>query len=307
MKPHTAGDPMSGLKWTRKTTAKISKELRRAGIDVSRNTVGRLLQSLNYSLRVNHKKIARCSPLQRDRQFRLIRRRRRRFARAGTPVISVDTKKKELVGRFKNPGAVYATTPRLVKDHDFRSEAKGLAVPYGIYDTVANRGHLFIGTSHDTSAFAVTALARWWMSDGRKRYPEAYSLLILADNGGGNSSTCRAWKFELQKRFCNRFNIAVTVCHYPPGTSKWNPIEHRLFSEISKNWAGEPLETYDTILKFIRTTTTETGLRVRGTLIRGEFPTGVKITKEQVAGISLRPSRVLPQWNYTVTPEAMKM
>jgi hypothetical protein len=303
----TAGDPITGLKWTRKTTEKISRELLSAGLSVSRNTVGRLLKEQNYRLRVNHKKLTQTSSPHRNRQFDYIAEMRREYERNALPIVSVDTKKKELVGRFKNPGAVWSDSPLLVNDHDFRSEAVGMAIPYGIFDLQANLGHVFIGTSHDTPRFAVAALMAWWTDDeGRSRYPAATHLLILADGGGSNSSRSRAWKFELQN-FCDRFNLTVTVCHYPPATSKWNPIEHRLFSEISKNWAGQPLETYDTILNFIRTTTTASGLRVKATLLDGDYPTRVKISDRQIKNLNLQPHIVLPQWNYTLAPATTKM
>lgn len=246
----TAGDPISGLKWTRKTLKKICRELLAVNIRVSKNTVARLLKQLGYSLRVNHKKLSSGSRHHRDRQFRYIKRLQHAFEGDGMPVISVDTKKKELIGQFKNPGAVWAKTPTLVKDHDFRSESVGMAVPYGVLDLPANRGHVFVGISHDTPTFAVDALVQWWRRAGRLRYPQANQLLILADAGGSNGSRLRAWKYLLQTKFSNHFALAVTVCHYPPGTSKWNPIEHRLFSEISKNWAGWPLDSYDTILNY---------------------------------------------------------
>ena len=307
MEHHTAGDPISGLKWTRKTTQKISSELRKAAIAVSPKTVGRLLRGLKFSLRVNHKKLAgRSSPF-RNQQFEYINRTRRRFARRGWPAISIDTKKKELVGRFKNAGATWEPTPVLVNDHDFRSDASGIAIPWGLYDTQANRGQVFIGTSHDTPAFAVTALAKWWSGAGRRRYPQTKRLLILADCGGSNGSRTRAWKYELQTRFCDRFGLTLTVCHYPPGTSKWNPIEHRLFSEISKNWAGQPLESYQSVLNFIRTTKTATGLLVNATLLDGDYPTGIKVSKEQMSKLKLRQNRVLPMWNYTLVPARPKM
>ena len=269
------------LKWTRKTTRKISRELGSAGITVSANTVGRLLEELRYALRVNHKKHAlHASHPDRNRQF--------------------DTKKKELVGRFKNPGAVWAKAPIVVNDHDFRSDAIGMAIPYGIYDIGANQGHLFVGTSHDTPAFAADAIARWWVQDGRPRYPKARELLILADSGGSNGPRNAAWKHHLQAKLCDRHGLRVTVCHYPPGTSKWNPIEHRLFGELSKNWAGVPLESYDTILNYIRSTTTETGLKVKATLLQRHYPTGIRVAPEDIADLHLRPRNVLPLWNYTI-------
>jgi hypothetical protein len=307
MAQDTAGDPMTGLKWTRKATRKISCALRAAKIDVSPGTVARLLRDLGYSLRVNHKSIARSNHPHRDRQFRYIEKFRDAFAEGGLPIISVDTKKKEMIGRFKNPGAVWAKIPIAVNDHDFRSDALGMAVPYGIFDVQANRGHVFLGTSHDTPDFAVDAIARWWSREGRERYPRADELLILADNGGSNGSRVRAWKHALQTKLCDRFRCTVTVCHYPPGTSKWNPIEHRLFSEISKNWAACPLETYDVALRYIRTTRTTAGLRVKATLVRRDYETGVTIDDGQMAAVNLHPHSILPQWNYTIGPSGREM
>jgi hypothetical protein len=302
MAHHTAGDPITGLKWTRKTTLKISEELRKAHIAVSPKTVARLLKELKFSLRVNHKKLAGNSNPHGNQQFEYIYRMRRRCEQRGLPVISIDTKKEEMVGRFKNPGTTWEREPIAVNDHDFKKDAHGTAIPWGLYETVANRGHVFIGTSHDTSAFAVTALARWWTRTGRRCYPQAKRLLLLADGGGSNGPRNRAWKHQLQTRFCNQFRLKVTVCHYPPGTSKWNPIEHRLFSEVSKNWAGQPLESYETILKFICTTKTKTGLTVTATLLAGDYPTGVKTSDAQLAQVHLQRHRVLPMWNYTLVP-----
>lgn len=307
MEHHTAGDPINGLKWTRKTTLKISGELREAGIIVCPKSVGRLLRGLKFSLRVNHKKVAGKSSPFRNQQFEYINRTRQRFARQGWPAISIDTKKRELVGRFKNAGATWESTPVLVKDHDFRTDAKGIAIPWGLYDTQANRGQVIVGTSHDTPAFSVTALGRWWTGAGRRRYSQTDRLLILADSGGSNGARTRAWKYELQTRFCDRFGITVTVCHYPPGTSKWNPIEHRLFSEISKNWAGQPLESYETVLNFLRTTKTAAGLVVNATLLDGDYQTGIKISHAQMDSVNIRQHRVLPMWNYTLVPAQSKM
>lgn len=290
------------MKWTRRTTRKIAKELRRGGIHVSANTVSRILRGLGFSLRVNHKKLSRGSPKERDRQFRYIATLRRTFQEEGFPILSVDTKKKELVGQFKNPGAVWAESPTPVNDHDFRSDALGIAVPYGVFDISANRGHLVLGTSHDTPAFAVDCLVDWWRRHGRSRYPDADHLLVLADNGGSNGSRCRAWKAELQVRFCDRFQMAVTLAHYPPGASKWNPIEHRLFSEISKNWAGRPLDSHETMLKYARTTRTTTGLRVTASLSRRTYQTGQTVTDKEMAALNLHPKRTLSTWNYTLLP-----
>ena len=240
MDHETAGDPLGGLKWTRRTTANVPAELCKLGTGICARTVARLLKKMGFSLRVNHKKRAGASHPNRDDQFQHIAELRERCAGENTPVISVDTKKKELVGAFRNPGAKWDHSPELVNDHDFPSAAEGRAIPYGIYDPRANAGTVFVGQTADTPAFAVDCIEKWWRTEGHKHYPEAEALQILADGGGSNSCTARAWKFYLQHRLCNRPGLHVTVAHYPPATSKWNPIEHRLFCEVSKKWAGRP-------------------------------------------------------------------
>ena len=302
MRHDTAGDPVTGVKWSRRTTRKIAYELTALGISISKNTVGRLLKDMDYALRVNRKQIASSTSPDRNQQFLYIGQQRENFARQGQPVISVDTKKKELIGAFKHSGAKWDREPVLVNDHDFRSDADDLAIPYGIYDTQANRGTVCVGTSHDTPAFAADSIARWWASDGRQRYSGAKELLILADGGGSNGPRCRAWKKALQDRLCNRFDLTVSVSHYPPGASKWNPIEHRLFSEISKNWAGEPLTSLEKMLNFIAATTTEAGLAVNSYLIRGRYDTGVKVSDRQMRQLSLLKHETLGLWNYTLHP-----
>jgi len=298
----TAGDPMTGLKWTRKTLRGIADALGGLGIRVSGNTVGRLLRDMDYSLRVNRKEIAASSAPDRNEQMLHIAKLRQRFVRAGNPVISVDTKKKELVGQFKNAGVAWSKSPVLVNDHDFRSTAMGMAIPYGIYDTEANRGSVFVGMSHDTPQFAVESIAQWWSVEGRRRYPSARQLLILADGGGSNGPTCRLWKERLQVELSDRFGISVIVSHYPTGTSKWNPIEHRMFSEISKNWAGRPLDSYETILKYIRSTTTNQGLSVSAYLVSKSYDVGTKVTDEQMERLQIAKTMALPRWNYTLMP-----
>lgn len=302
----TAGDPMTGLKWTHRTTSKVAQELRAVGIDISPNTVARLLRQMGYSLRVNHKKLARVTktvPEDRDAQFARIAELRQQCAARRRPIVSIDTKKKELVGLFKNLGVAWNREPALVNDHDFPSDAIGKAIPYGVYDILANRGTVFVGTSRDTAEFAVDAIEQWWLTEGQPRYDGATELAILADGGGGNGSSNRAWKHGLH-RLALRLGISFAVAHYPPGASKWNPIEHRLFSEISKNWAGRPLDSYETILKYIRSTETTTGLKVRAHLVDRCYEKGIKITDEQMAAIRItRPDR-LPKWNYTISPEA---
>lgn len=302
MKADTAGDPISGLKWTRKSTEKIAVALRGLEIQVSKNTVGKLLKDINFRLRVNHKKRSTASPQNRDRQFKRIKRMRNSFVSNGEPVISIDSKKKELVGNFKNSGASWKQEALETWDHDFRSLAKGIAIPYGLYDPVLNRGFVVVGTSSETPDFAVDCLIKWWLYDGRKSYPECKRLLVLADGGGGNSSSSRVWKARLQTKFCDRFGIAITVCHYPPGTSKWNPIEHFLFSHISRNWEGEPLESYEKVLKYIRTTTTNTGLSVRAHMNTRTYKKGVKVTDEEMKELRLQKHPKLPKWNYTIKP-----
>jgi hypothetical protein len=302
MKYDTAGDPISGVKWSRRTTAKLAAELTAVGIDVSPNSVAKLLKMLDFRLRVNHKKLSLGSGPGRDQQFGYIAEQCQRFAQDGLPIISVDTKKRELVGAFKNPGTAWRRQAVLVNDHDFRSQAHGVAIPYGIYDEQANRGSVFVGTSHDTSDFAVESIEKWWRFDGRRRYPQADQLLILADAGGSNSPNRRAWRYALQTKLCDRHHLSVTVTHYPAGASKWNPIDHRLFSEISKNWAGEPLTSYETILNHIRTTKTTKGLRVKAYLVKKRYPRGVKISDHQMQQLALEKHEILPKLNYTVRP-----
>jgi hypothetical protein len=302
MRHDTAGDPITGVKWSRRTTRKIAEELTAWGIAVSKNTVGRLLKQLKFKLRVNRKQIASTKNPERNQQFLYIGQQRERFADQGLPIISVDTKKKEQIGNFKNAGAKWDREPVQVNDHDFRSEADGMAIPYGIYDTQANRGAVFVGTSHDTPTFAVDAIAQWWLQEGCQRYPAARELFILADGGGSNGPRCRAWRKALQDTICIPFGLTVTVSHYPPGASKWNPIEHRLFSQISRNWAGEPLTDIDKILQFIRTTKTKSGLTVNAYLIPENYDTGIKISDAEMRHLNLVPHEMLGRWNYTVRP-----
>ena len=303
----TAGDPISGLKWMRKTTEKVAEQLKRLNIDVSPNTVGRLLKDMGYSLRVNHKKVESGnknppSPEVRDRQFEYISHMRETFARRGNPVVSGDAKKKEQVGNFKNPGASWEKVPHEVNDHDFPNDAVGKAVPYSLYDTLANVGFVVVGISHETPAFAARAIVLWWQECGRKMYPDKKELLILVDSGGGNGWRSRGWKYHLQYELCDRYGLTVTICHYPPGASKWNPADHRLHSEISKNWAGKPLDSYETVLKYIRTTKTKTGLRVRARLERKWYAKGERIADWEMDELCLTRHETNPNWNYTLAP-----
>lgn len=302
LQENTAGDPTGRRRlWTGKRLVQIAQELRQLNIAVSPRTVRRLLDQLGYALHANSKSLS-ASHEQRDQQFQCIALQKKRFLRDCLPIISVDTKKKELVGNFKNPGRVWSLESNPVKDHDFRSEALGMAISYGIYDLLANRGSVFVGTSHDTPEFAAGNVALWWRDFGRKNYSDASRLLIFADSGGSNGARVRAWKYALQEQVADRFDLEVTVCHYPTGASKWNPIEHRLFSEISKHWAGQPLDSYDTILRLIRETKTQTGLCVTSRLVSKPFETGKKISAEQMSQLSLVKHRILPDWNYTLYP-----
>jgi Rhodopirellula transposase DDE domain len=258
---------------------------------------------MGYSLRVNHKQIATTVSPDRNLQFEYLAELRDRFRRRHLPIISVDSKKRELVGNFKNPGRRWECAPRRVYDHDFRTDSIGVAIPYGIYDVHENRGALVVGVSHDTPAFAAHAIAHWWQQEGSRRYSGSRQLLILADTGGSNSARCHAWKTELQSQLANGFALAVTVAHYPAGASKWNPIEHRLFSEVSRNWAGEPLNSYQKILNFARTTRTQTGLTVTAYLDRRFYPCGNKPSPNQIASLRLQRHETLPDWNYTIRPQ----
>jgi len=298
----TAGDPMGRRRlWTGKRLGQISQELGRLNIAVSPNTVRRLLDRLGYALHANRKSVS-ITHRQRDQQFHCIAQRKKRFQRRSLPIISVDSKKRELIGNFKNSGRVWGLESPAVNDHDFRSQAQGIAILYGIFDLLANQGSTFVGTSHDTPDFAAANIAQWWRHRGRKNYPQASQLLILADSGGSNGARVRAWKYALQRQVVDPFQVEATVCHYPTGASKWNPIEHRLFSEISKHWAGQPLDSYSTLLRLIAETTTKTGLRVRSCLVAKYFETGKKVSAENMRQLSLIKSPVLPDWNYTLRP-----
>jgi len=299
----TAGDPSArrGL-WTGKRLRTISRELAQLGLRVCPNTVRRLLGEMDYALHANRKSLCPQRGPERQQQFSYLAHQRQQFSRSGYPIISVDTKKKELVGQFKNNGRLWSRQPIQVQDHDFRSQARGLAIPYGIYDLQANRGTVMVGTSHDTPLFAVDALCHWWRQEGSKRYADAPELLILADSGGSNSARCRLWKYALQEKLVDPYQLAVTVCHYPTGASKWNPVEHRLFSEISKHWAGQPLSDYSTIVRLIAQTRTQSGLVVKCALNTKYYPTKAKVSAVQMGDLDLLKHPILPMWNYTLLP-----
>jgi hypothetical protein len=300
----TVGEPTRGLKWTRKALRKVAKALRRKGFKVSHETVRRLLRQLRYRLRVNRKHLGKRQDGERDQQLRYLTRKRRAFLKAGKPVISVDTKKKELIGNFRNPGRTWRHEALSVLATDFPSDADGKAIPYGVYDSAQNLGFLGIGTSHETAEFAVNVIRAWWQTEGRAAYPSQHELLIQADSGGANGYRSWLWKWELQ-HLADETGLTLTVTHYPTSASKWNWIEHRLFSQISQNWAGQPLIDYETILKFIRTTRTEQGLHCVAYLDTADYALGRTLSIEHKQSINVRQHRVLPKWNYTIKPRAI--
>jgi hypothetical protein len=297
----TAGDPVSGLRWTHRSLRKICKVLRRRGLKLAPHTVARLLRKLGYSLRTCRKKTTGIRHRDLDREFRYLNRLRKLYITRGWPVISVDTKKKEWIGNFKNPGVCWRQRTRKVFDHDYPTWAVGKAIPAGIYDVVHNDGYVVIGISHETPTFAVRAIRRWWLDVGRHRYPGARRLLIEADSGGANDHRKWEWKVALQK-FADEFGLIIAVTHFAPGSSKWNPIEHRMFSLISANWAGEPLNSYETVLKHIRTTRSEEGFHCRACLDQREYTAQRKATAAVKAFVRLKRRGIFPDWNYIIVP-----
>lgn len=301
----TYGDPESPLRWTTKSIRNLADELVSKGFKIGYRKVAYLLEEMGYSLQMNRKmnQVGAEHP-DRDAQFRHINEKVKAFGAAEMPVISIDCKKKELVGNFKNTGAEYAPKkhPVAVLDHDFPLPGLGKAAPYGIYDISANEGYVSVGISADTAQFAVASIRSWWYSMGVERYPTATKLLITADGGGSNGSRNRLWKTELQN-LANETGLAISVCHFPPGTSKWNKIEHRMFSQISKNWRGRPLESLAVIVSLIAATTTRTGLSIQCQLDTTQYPTGIKITDDQLASINIIVDEFHPNWNYTILPQ----
>ena len=296
---------MGGLRWTHKTTRKLAGELQKRGVLISYPTVARLLKEQDYSLRTNRKRLARTNDPDRDRQFRLLARRRNRFLRENWPVISIDTKKKEMIGNFKNPGRAWRRRHRDVFDHDFPSWAEGRAIPFGIYDIARNTGYVVVGISHETSAFEIQAIRSWWMSVGRKEYPNAKRLAIECDCGGGNGPRRWAWRVGLQQ-LADEFGLTITVGHFPPGASKWNFIEHRMFNLISANWAGEPLVSYEMVIKHIRSTRSSTGFHCRAAMDHKFYATKVQVPDDEKARINEQRHPVLSKWNYTFRPNNEK-
>jgi hypothetical protein len=301
--PETRGDPESPLVWTTKSTRNLAETLTGAGHPVSDRTVARMLRAQGFSLQANAKVTEGRQHTDRDAQFRYLNTQVLEHLAAGAPVLSVDTKKKELVGQFHNGGREYQPTksPVKVNVHDFPDKELGKAIPYGIYDVAVNAGWVSVGADHDTSAFAVETLRRWWTTVGRHRYRDTDRLLICADGGGSNGYRVRAWKIELAA-FAAETGLTITVCHLPPGTSKWNKIEHRLFSQITLNWRGRPLTSHQIIVDLIGATRTSTGLTVRAELDTGTYPTGIKYTKKQVDALPIAHHDFHGEWNYTVSP-----
>jgi Rhodopirellula transposase DDE domain len=303
VEPEARGDPQSPLLWTCKSLSKLTHSLRAMGHTIGRTLVGELLHKLDYSLQANRKTREGSHNPDRDEQFHYINDRVKRALAAGQPAISVDTKKKELVGDFRNAGREWRPkgAPEDVRVHDFVIPELGRAVPYGVYDIAGNAGWVSVGIDHDTAAFAVNAIRSWWKLMGRTRYPQATSLLITADGGGSNGSRVRLWKLELQK-LADELGVPITVCHLPPGTSKWNKIEHRLFSFITGNWRGKPLVSHKVIVQLIAATTTKTGLEVRCQLDQNTYPAGIKVSDFDIKAVNLTRHDFHGEWNYTVSP-----
>jgi transposase len=305
--PEARGDPMSPLRWTSKSTYKLADALRAKGFDVGPTTVRELLHEMGYSLQGTSKQKEGAQHVDRDAQFHHINDTAAAFVANGQPVISVDAKKKELIGEYSNAGQEYqpAGKPTRTKVHDFIDPEMGKAIPYGVYDLGADEGWVSVGDDADTAGFAVATIGRWWAQMGRPRYPDATQLLICADAGGSNGYRIRAWKVELA-RLAKETGLEITVAHFPPGTSKWNKIEHRLFSFITMNWRGRPLTSYRVMVQLIANTTTKKGLKVNAALDEGHYPTGVKITNEELAAVPLTRNKFQGDWNYTVHPEPLK-
>jgi len=301
--PATRGHPESPLRWTCKSTAKLAEELTRQKHPVTDRTVATLLKRAGYSLQANRKTREGSSHPDRNAQFEHINEQVLAFQKRNQPVISVDTKKKELVGEFKNPGQEWQPKgePEKVKVHDFPDKRLGKGIPYGVYDLASNEGWVSVGIDHDTAQFAVASIRRWWTEMGSRRFPRANKLLITADGGGSNSSRNRLWKKSLQE-LADELEMTLQMCHFPPGTSKWNKIEHRLFCFITKNWRGRPLTTYEVIVNLIASTTTKTGLVVRAAIDPRAYETGVEVTDEELARLQITPSEFHGEWNYSIKP-----
>lgn len=298
---------MTTTKFVRRSLRQVSEELAEQGHRASPASVGQLLEEEGYRLHVNRKSYSGPKHEEREAQFQSLQIWVDLFTEQGWPILSVDTKKKELIGNFANAGAVWSQVPEEVNDHDFRQDAACRAVPYGLYDVGANHGHVVVGTSGDTPAFAVEAIVSWWRRYGRARYPGAENLLILADAGGSNGCRPRLWKERLQTCLADPYGLMVTVVHYPTGASKWNPVEHRLFGPISTNWAGVPLRSLDIMLACLRGTHTDTGLRVTAEINRHHYSTGIKVSTAQMHALEMEPYEVCPRWCYTISPRQLEL
>jgi hypothetical protein len=299
----TRGDPTSPLLWTCKSTRVLAAELRKQGHAVSHMTVDRLLHEMNYSLRSNRKLEEGQQSPDRDAQFRFINRQVRAFERRGQPVISVDAKHKENLGNFKNPGHEWRPPgkPRRVRIHDFRDQKLGSAIPFGVFDVAHNEGWVNVGIDHNTAEFAAASILRWWREMGRAAYPYANSLLVTADSGGSNGARSRLWKVCLQD-LANQTGLKITVCHFPPGASKWNAIEHRMFCHITKNWRGRPLLSHAVVVNLIAHTTTKQGLHIEASLDTDSYPLGIKVSDAELNSVHITPDRFHGEWNYTIAP-----
>lgn len=301
LEENTAGDPMSKLKWTNKSTYTIADELKNKNQNASEVTVGRVIKQLGYSLQANIKSKESGNSEDRDSQFRYINEQVKIFEKKNMPVISVDTKKKELVGNFKNNGKKWQKKGKaeIVNVYDFENLAKGKAIPYGVYELFRNNGFVNVGISHDTSEFAVESIRQWWKNIGRRNYRKAKELLICSDSGGSNASRSKLWRFYLQK-FANKTGLKITVCHFPPGTSKWNKIEHKMFSFISMNWKGKPLRNYKMILNLIEGTKTKKGLKIKAKMDKKIYKLKQKVSEKEMEKINILEHKINPQWNYTI-------
>jgi hypothetical protein len=305
VEPVTRGDPQSPLKWTCKSTRELAKEVKKLGHVVSRTTVAKLLKAAGYRLQANRKTIEGAQPPNRNAQFEHINRRVKAQQRAGQPALSVDTKKKENIGHYKNPGQAWRRKgqPVKVKTHDFPDKTNGKAVPYGVYDSGKNEAWVNVGIRHDTAQFAVASIRAWWQRLGRRRYQhtQVRRLLVTADSGGSNGPRHRLWKYELQQ-LADKLGMAIEVCHFPPGTSKWNKIEHRVFCHITRTWQAQPLESYEIVVKLIGSTRTETGLAVHATLDENDYPKGLQVSDKEYRALNIEPDKFHGNWNYTLRP-----
>jgi hypothetical protein len=302
VEPETAGDPMGkSLNWTRKSTYSLSKTLKGRDIDISPNTAGKVLKTLGYSLKLNRKSISTTYHPDRDQQFQFIESKVKEYEDTGQPIISVDTKKKEMIGNFSNQGRLYCREAERTLDHDFLSNATGKISPYGIYEKLTDKGTVVLGTSSETPEFAVDAIETWLTCIAYYRYPDIQKLLILCDCGGSNGYRKHGWKYFLYTKLSSIYGIDIQVCHYPSGASKWNPIEHRMFSYISKNWAGVPLRSHEIAINYIESTTTTKGLAIQAFLNEKEYQSGMKFDKKKVENaIKIKRDEVLPEWNYSI-------